>query len=105
MKPFLTLVLFLDSLLPRPENEPEPRREKRKSCITCSEVLYYLLGTTPFFPQNWGINYVCKEIPNLGIAYWQCFYTEIIGGNLKGNYDAVGFAFNPLPSKRFPIDE
>ena len=34
-----TLVLFRDSLLPRPENGPEPRREKRESCITCRRML------------------------------------------------------------------
>ena len=51
-----------------------------------------------FFPQNWGKNRIWKEIPNLGIAYSQCFYTENMAGNLKGNYDAkfheaIGFAF------------
>ena len=44
------LVLFLDSLLPRPENGPEPRREKRESCITRRRML----GTTPFFPPRLG---------------------------------------------------
>ena len=33
------LVLFRDSLLLRPENGPEPRREKRESCITCRRML------------------------------------------------------------------
>ena len=33
------LVLFRDSLLPRPENGPEPWREKRESCITCRRML------------------------------------------------------------------
>ena len=38
-----------------------------------------------FFPQNWGKNRIWKEIPNLGIAYSQYFYTENMAGNLKGN--------------------
>ena len=46
-----------------------------------------------FSPQNWGKNHIWKEIPNLGIAYSQSFYTENMAGNLKGNYDAVGLAF------------
>ena len=88
------VVLFRDSLLPCPEKGPEPRREKRESCITCSRML----GTTPCFPQNSGKNRIWKEIPNLGIAYSQCFYTENMAGNLKGNYDdkffeAIGLAF------------
>ena len=66
------VVLFLDSLLPRPENGAEPRREKGESCINCRRML----GTTPFFPRDWGKNHIWKEIPNLGRVYSQCFYTE-----------------------------
>ena len=52
----------------------------------------------PFFPPKLGENLIWKEIPNLGIAYSQCFYTENMAGNLKGNYDAkfleaIGLAF------------
>ena len=39
-----------------------------------------------FFPQNWGKNRIWKKIPNLGIAYSQCFYTEKF-------LEAIGFAF------------
>ena len=51
-----------------------------------------------FFPQNWGKNHIWKEIPNLGRVYSQCFYTENMAGNLKGNDDtkfleAIDFAF------------
>ena len=53
-----------------------------------------------FFPQNWGKSRIWKEIPNLGIAYSQCFYAKNVNmaGYLKGNYDAkfleaIGFAF------------
>ena len=88
------LVLFRDSLLPRPMNGPEPRREKRESCITCRRML----GTTPFFPPKLGKNHIWKEIPNLGIVYSQCFYAENMAGKLKENYDAkfleaIDFAF------------
>ena len=66
---------------------PEPRREKRESCISCRRML----GTTPFLAY-------LEDIPNLGIAYSRYFYTENMAGNLKGNYDAkfleaIGFAF------------
>ena len=76
------VVLFRDSLLPRPENGPEPRREKRESCITCSRML----GRTPFFPPKLGENRIWKEIPNLNIAYSQWFYTDKF-------LEAIGFAF------------
>ena len=36
----ICLVLFRDSLLPRPEKGPKPRREKRESCITCRRMLW-----------------------------------------------------------------
>ena len=36
MQTLVNVVLFRDSLLSRPEKGPEPRREKRESCITCS---------------------------------------------------------------------
>ena len=51
-----------------------------------------------FSPQDWAKNHIWKEIPNLGRVYSQCFYTENMAGNLKGNYDAkfleaIDFAF------------
>ena len=51
-----------------------------------------------FFPQDSGKNHIWKEIPNLGRVYSQCFYTENMACNLKGNYDAkfleaIDFAF------------
>ena len=66
-----------------------------------------MLGTTPFFSQNWGKTVFGKRFLYLGIAYLQCLYTENMAGNLKGNYDAmfleaIGFAvkkcqFNFVP--------
>ena len=49
-------------------------------------------------PLRLGESHIWKEIPNLGIAYSQCFYTENIAGNFKENCDAkfleaIGFAF------------
>ena len=54
------LVLFRDSLLPIPENAPEPRREKRGSCIVCG----CMLGTS----QSYCIRYKGRWINNRGTA-------------------------------------
>ena len=65
-------------------------------------VLYYLQAHARndaiFSPQNWGKNHIWKEIPNLGRVYSQCFYTENMAGNLKGNdgakfLETTDFAF------------
>ena len=59
-----------------------------------------------FFPQNCGKNRIWKQIPNLGIAYSQCFYTENMAGNLKGNDDeAMGFAFKKCQFNFLPKAE
>lgn len=89
------VVLFRDSILPRPENAgPEPRREKKESCIPCR----CMFEATPFFPLRQGENHIWKEIPNMVIVYLQCFCTENMAGKLKGNYDSkfletIDFAF------------
>ena len=49
-------------------------------------VLYYLQAharNDAIFPPTLGENHIWKEIPNLGIVYSQCFYTENIAGKLK----------------------
>ena len=43
-------------------------------------------------------NHIWKELPNLGIVYSQCFYSENMADNVKDNYDAkfleaIYFAF------------
>ena len=82
-----SVVLFRDSLLPRPENGPEPRKRESPVLLAgaCSERRH-------FFPQNWGENRIWKEIPNLGIAYSPYFYTENMAGDLKGNHMMPSFS-------------
>ena len=70
------LVLFRDSLLPRPENGPGTQAGKER-------VLYYLQAHARndaiFSPKTGGKYHIWKKIPYLGIVYSECFYTGYIG--------------------------
>ena len=52
-------------------------------------VLYYLQAharnDATFSPKTGGKTIFGKRIPNLGIVYLECFYTENMADNVKGN--------------------
>ena len=70
------LVLFRDSLLPRPENGPGTQAAKER-------VLYYLQAharNDAIFPPKLAEKTIFgKKIPHLGIVYSECFYTGYMG--------------------------
>ena len=71
----VNVVLFRDSLSPRPEKGPGTRVGKER-------VLYYLQAharNDAIFPPKLGENHIWKKIPYLGIVYSKCFYTGYIG--------------------------